>query len=124
MKIKTILSKLILVFSVTFLLASPAYAAPADQCGNSGVELSINIGCTGSGNAIIDMLKAITRFFSAGVGLVIAASIIIAGIQYMTSAGNPQALAAAKGRIANSLIALLIFFFLFAIIQFLIPTDF
>lgn len=124
MKIKNTIKLFLLSTILLFIIGTPVAAASADQCGNSGVDISINIGCKGEGNAIIDMLKAVTRFLAVGVGIVVAASIIIAGIQYMTSSGNPQALQAAKGRITNAVVALLIFFFMFAIIQYLIPTDF
>ena len=104
------------------------------QCGKqdgddagSEVVLSINIGCRGENwpgsslNPILDMAFALFRFISAGTGLVVVASIIWAGIQYSTSRGNPQAIAAAVTRITNSFIALLIYIFTFAIINYLVP---
>ncbi len=101
------------------------------QCG-SGVQggkvvtTSFNFGCRGKSytkplNPIIDMAFALFRFLSTGVGLVIIGSIIVAGIQYSTSRGNPQATEAAIKRVTNSVIALLIFIFMFAILNFIVP---
>jgi hypothetical protein len=99
-----------------------------DTCGggdhNDHVDVSVNIGCTGKGNPIVDMLFALIRFLSNGVGLVIIASIIYGGIQYTTSRGDPQATANAINRIRNSLFALLLFVFAYALLNFLIPKGF
>lgn len=99
-----------------------------DTCGgganNKSVDVSINIGCRGKGNAIADMAFAVIRFLSAGVGLVIIASIIVGGIQYSGSRGDPQATAMAVNRIRSSVFALFIFIFAFAILNYLIPAGF
>ena len=88
------------------------------------VETSIDIGCQNKGNPIIDMTFGIVRFLSAGVGLVMVGSIVVAGIQYSASAGDPQAAAKAKSRISSTLIALLIFIFSYALLNYLIPGGF
>lgn len=100
------------------------------QCGRgeSAVVLSISIGCRGddwpgvdSVNPIIDMVLAVVRFLSLGVGVVVVGSIIWAGIQYSTSRGDPQAVSASINRVTNSFIALLLYIFIFAIANFLVP---
>ncbi len=104
-------------------------------CGNSKkdkdgtVKTYINLGCKGDayegpGGAIGDMAFAIIRFLSIGVGVVIAVSIIISGIQYSTSEGNPETTMQAKSRIQWSIISLVIYVFIFAIANFLIPGGF
>ncbi|HEX3568536.1 MAG TPA: hypothetical protein VHT70_02555 [Candidatus Saccharimonadales bacterium] len=101
--------------------------------GKNAVNISINIGCKGQScqsrntdgcSAIIDAAFAIIRFLSAGVGLVVVASIVWAGIQYTTSRGDPGATAQAIERIRNTLIALLIYVFSYAILNYLIPKGF
>lgn len=72
-------------------------------------------------NSIIVYTRNIVRFLSAGVGIVIVLMIIIGGIQYITSQGNPQATASAKNRITNAIISLFLFIFMTAILNFLIP---
>jgi hypothetical protein len=83
--------------------------------------ISLDIGCSGEGNGIVDMTFAIIRFLSVGVGVVAVGSIIVGGIQYTTSNGSPEATAKAIGRISNTAIALLIYFLIFAILNWLIP---
>ncbi len=66
-------------------------------------------------------LNPAIQLVSAMVGIAITISIVIGGIQYGSSAGDPQAVAAAKARIRNAIIALLSFLFLYALLNFLIP---
>jgi hypothetical protein len=61
------------------------------------------------------------NFLSALVGLVVVISIVIGGIQYGSSAGDPQKVTAAKNRIRNALIALVTFIFLYSLLNFLVP---
>jgi hypothetical protein len=103
---------------------------PTDTDKSNEVKVSFDFGCVGdkydkfsgtSLNPILDIAFALFRFFSAGVGLVVIGSIIVAGIQYTSSRGDPQATGAAIKRISNSLIALLIYIFMFAIANFIVP---
>lgn len=90
--------------------------------GEDAVETRIDLGCTGEvDNPILDMAYALVRFFSYGVGLVLAASIIWGGIQYSSSQGNPEATQAAKTRIQNAIIGLVFYLLIFAAVQFLVP---
>lgn len=101
------------------------------QCGNlpnndDNWKTKINFGCLGrSGPSglgpIQDLLFALIRFLSIGVGVIIAASIIAAGIQYTTAEGNAEATQKAKRRIQNATIGLVIFIFAWSALQYLIP---
>jgi hypothetical protein len=88
------------------------------------VETSIDIGCRGQGNPIIDMMFAVIRLLSNGVGLVIIGSIIVGGIQYTMSAGDPQAAAKAIGRIRATIIALGLYIFAYPLLNYVIPSGF
>ena len=88
------------------------------------VETSIDIGCRGAGNPIIDMMFAVIRLLSNGVGLVIIGSIIVGGIQYTMSAGDPQAAAKATGRIRATVIALGLYIFAYPLLNYVIPSGF
>ena len=125
-----------LVFSVIVLIPNEALAlarsgggvtttTPATQhyCGGGSqkVAVSIDFGCQGKGNPIIDMLFAVIRLLSDGVGLVIIASLIVAGIQFTSSRGDPQATANATKRIQSNVTALILFFFTYAILNYLVP---
>jgi hypothetical protein len=59
--------------------------------------------------------------FSLSFGLVATISIILGGIQYSASEGDPQKATAAKSRISNTIIAIFAYLFLYAFLQFLIP---
>ena len=61
------------------------------------------------------------NLFSLSFGLIATISIILGGMQYSASAGDPQKAAAAKSRISNTIIALFAYLFLYAFLQFLIP---
>ena len=54
-------------------------------------------------------------------GVAIIAGVIMGGIQYSASTGDPQKAAAAKARISKALMSLMVFMFLFAGIQFMSP---
>jgi hypothetical protein len=55
------------------------------------------------------------------IGVAVVISITIGGIQYGSSGGDSQKVTAAKNRIRNSLLALVTFLFLYAMLNFLIP---
>lgn len=119
------------------LASSPAYAG---HCASDTVEISVAVDdinkdgkvddadkCVPKGggsieqNPIITYLKGIINFLAVGVGIVTVISIVISGIQFMTSQGNPQSISSAKGRLFNAIVALLLFIFMYAILNFLVP---
>lgn len=76
-----------------------------------------------SGNAGITFLQraipaAITLGFIIGV-LVFFFTLIIGGVQWISSGGDKQAVEAARGKVTNALIGLVILFAAFAVIQLL-----
>jgi hypothetical protein len=112
--------------------ASPSSdcAAPDDSKGTCGHQCgkgddaytpAIDLGCKGQGNPILDMTFGIIHFLSDGVGLVVIGSIIVGGIQYTGSRGDPQSTAMAVNRIRSSVFALILFIFAYAIINYIIP---
>lgn len=95
------------------------------QCGdNPVVKTSIDLGCKGKGNPITDLSFAIIRLLSDGVGLVIVGGLMAAGIQFTMSRGDPQLRAKAIGRISHVIIALFIYIFSYAIINYVVPQGF
>jgi hypothetical protein len=106
-------------------------AGGTHPCGNldkaeDNVQTKFDFGCLGPKgpknlNPIMDLLFAFIRFLSVGVGLVVVASIILAGIQYSTSEGNPETTQAAKNRVRDAVIGLIIYLFAFSLVQYLVP---
>lgn len=119
-------NKSLLIISIVsvILLSAPLGTAFADTCGAAGdtqVKTAIDLGCHGIGNPVMDMLFAIIRFLTAGVGLVLVGSLVYAGIQYSASQGDPNNTAAAVKRIKSILGALLLFIFAYAILNYVVP---
>ncbi|MEI9913693.1 MAG: hypothetical protein WDN66_01680 [Candidatus Saccharibacteria bacterium] len=92
--------------------------------GANAVTTSIDFGCLNKGNPINDIIFAIIRFLSAGVGIVVVMSVIIGGIQYIMSRGDPNATQAAIGRLTSAVTALIVYIFAYAILNFVIPGGF
>jgi hypothetical protein len=96
--------------------------------GSPGVQVALPF--TGSnciqndpknGGAIITYLKTILQVLSGLVGTVIVVMLVVAGIQYITSFGEPANIKTAKNRIVNAVTALVLFLMMFAILGFLVP---
>ncbi len=99
---------------------------------SKNVHTKFDFGClgtqfaqTGQGqkniSPILDLAYAVIRFLSIGVGIVIAISVIMSGIQYSMSEGNAEVTQKAKSRIRSAILGLIIYVFTFAILQFMVP---
>lgn len=105
-------------------------AASREDCEDDGgtylgVPLENDENCIppgeGEDNPIFVYLRPIIAFLSAGVGLIIVATIVISGIRYITSGGDPQKLQAAKGLLGKAIGGLLLYIFFVALLNFLVP---
>ncbi len=90
---------------------SPDAAAASGNCSASTSQCDL----------ISQYIQPLVNLLAALVGVAVVISIIIGGIQYGSSAGDPQKVSAAKNRIRNAIIALITFIFLYALLNFLIP---
>jgi hypothetical protein len=70
---------------------------------------------------ITSYLQLFINVLSGLVGVVIVIMVAVGGVQYASSRDNPQQTAAAKNRIRDALLALVIFIFTFAFLQWLVP---
>lgn len=86
----------------------PAANASAD-CDRGGCDL------------IKKYVNPLIQLLTIVFGLIAVMSIILGGIQYATSEGDPQKVSKAKMRILWTVIAVVSYFFLYAFLQFLIP---
>ena len=86
--------------------------AAAESCNNDGCDL------------IGRYVNPAITVLSAMVVVAAIASIIYGGIQYTMSSGDPQKVSEAKDRITKTLIAFIMYLFLFSFLQFIIPGGF
>jgi len=70
---------------------------------------------------ILNLIVIGINVLSAIAGIVFVASVMIAGFQYMTAQDNAGQIQKARSRIVMTLVALAIFIFMYAILNFLIP---
>lgn len=101
-----------------FAVAATSYAA--NEC--NGVATSIDLGCSkGDADSISSIILYVISFMAIGVGVAVVIGIVFGGITYIMSDGDTGE--AKKGRdiIANSIIGLFLFIFLYAGANFLIP---
>jgi F0F1-type ATP synthase membrane subunit c/vacuolar-type H+-ATPase subunit K len=61
------------------------------------------------------------RLFTAFIGVGVAIAIVYGGVEYGSSGGDPAKAAAGKNRIRNAIFTLVAYFFLYALLNFLIP---
>lgn len=72
-------------------------------------------------NPILAVLFAVITFVTYGIGIIITLAIVISGIQYATAQGDPGTVKKARTRIFNAVVALLLYLFSFAILNYLVP---
>lgn len=75
----------------------------------------------GENCGVIKYILLLTRALSAIAGVSIVASIMIAGYQYMTARDNSGQVQAARTRIMWAIVALMVYIFMFAFLEFMIP---
>jgi hypothetical protein len=89
----------------------PAISQPLPGCASS------NSNC----NLIQEYVVPTINLLGAAFGLVAVISLIMGGINYTTSEGDPQKVSRAKIRIRNTIFSIVAFLFLYAFLNFLIP---
>lgn len=90
-----------------------------DPCADPAVKANCkSISC----NALIkDYVEPGIKVLTVLMGVVVAISIVIAGIQYGSAGSDPGQVAAAKKRLTSALLALLAYLFMFSFLQWLLP---
>ena len=120
---KRILLALVLVATVIggVFVARPVYA----EC-DEKVETSVLNGdeaCKGEkGEGIKALIVLIINILMAGAGLLGLIGVVIAGIQYLTAAGNEEKTRKAKRRVVEIVLGVVAFLALASIMKFLIPN--
>lgn len=87
----------------------------------SDIETSIVDCNTKGGNPITGLLLQIVNFLAVGVGIAVVGGIIWGGMVYASSNGDASKVQQAKMIIVNAVVGLLLFFFMYALINYLVP---
>jgi hypothetical protein len=96
--------------------AAAASTCTDNKCGDPAIKCDQDK-CDFIGTYINPAITA----FTAAFGIIAVISLIAGGIQYATSAGDPQKVANGKKRVFNTIVAIVAYFFLYGFLQFLIP---
>lgn len=108
------------MLSTLVLSFSNAVVAHAED-GCAGVKTTVIKCKTDNGNPVIGVLLQIINFLAVGVGIAVVGGIIWGGLIYASSNGDAGKVKEAKTIIVNAILGLLLFFFMYAFINFLVP---
>jgi hypothetical protein len=93
---------------------------PVDQGGTKCIPINERTTVL-TQNPIFFYLRNILIFLAGGVGLAVVGGIIAGAYMYITARGNAGQTQQGQNIIINSIIGLLLFIFMYAILQFIIP---
>ncbi len=113
----------------SFAIIAPAPGTATGSAGTATTPTPTTSGATSSDTCqltpssciVTEYINPLIKFLSAVVGIAVVISVVIGGIQYSSARDNPQAVGAAKKRITNAIFALVVYMFLFALLNFIIP---
>jgi Type IV secretion system pilin len=113
-KVKKLTTRMIGLLACLLLVGLVVMPVPiaSAACNSSGCDLVATYV-----NPFINML-------TVAFGIIAVISIILGGIQYSTSEGDPQKASKAKNRLANTVLAILAYSVMYGFLQFLVPGSF
>lgn len=115
---RNIIISIFIAMVITGAIFIPRIALAAN-CG--GAETSV-ISCEGEGStAIINIIKQVIKILTAGVGVAAFGAVVYGAFLYTTSEGSPDKVKKAREVWMNTVIGLLMFAFMVAITNFIIP---
>lgn len=120
-KMKKFITALLLITTLSAgVVVQPAMAG---KCGN--VETSVNFNCKTSDkageNTITALLLTVINFMAIGVGIAVVGGIVWGSLWYITANGNASQAQQGITIIFNSVAGLVLFIFMWALVNFLVP---
>lgn len=94
---------------------------PGPISDSTSAKDAINVNNDGAKTDFMRRLATYIKWLSLGLGILAVFGLVISGIQYAAAQDNPQAVSGAKTRIYNIVIGIVIFAFMFGLLQWLIP---
>ena len=123
-KIITSLTSLVITIA-TVAIVFVAPVAMAASCGKNtsgkDIQTTIDYGCSGSGSGVLQLLIVFVNFMAIGVGVAVVGGIVFGALRYTSANGNAAHAQQGITYIVNSIIGLLLFIFLYALVNFLVP---
>lgn len=114
----TIIASIMIVAGFVSAVA-PLDVGAANQCGDT--ETYFNWGCSGTGEQITPLFLTIFNWLAVGVSIAVVAGIIYGAILYTTSGGAQDRAKKGIDTIRNAVIALILYFAMFSLLNFLVP---
>lgn len=109
------------VFITTVVITGVMVTQSALAASCAGADTSV-ISCDGEGStALINIVKQVIQILTAGVGVAAVGAVIFGAVLYTTSEGSPDKVKKAREIWTNTVIGLLMFAFMVAITNFIIP---
>lgn len=126
-------ARILAVLALAFLAAGPVFAQPVSDTvddtqikteiviPSSPLEQGVSDAAIGTVHGLADYIGRIYNFAISVVGLVAATMMMIGGFQYLTAGGDAGRLSAAKSRIGNAVIGLVLALSSYALLKSLNP---
>lgn len=110
-------------FAPLFLVFLPTRILAA-QCGDVAVSDALgNCNASPGTNPIFALIQRVITFAAAAFGLVLVLMIVIAGLEYVISGGNPDKAKGAKKRIEQAATGFVMFVIMWGVLQIILPDG-
>lgn len=121
--LKKILTLIVLMVALAIPAIPPLALADAKSDIQCGVNSAASGDCNSTPNSDLNStITTIINILSAAVGIVAVIMIIIAGLRFVTSSGNPESAKAARNTITYAAIGLIVVAFAQIIVHFVLHT--
>lgn len=109
-----------LIFALTLALASSRVALAGDD-GPCKVKTYFDWGCKNGDNPMMGTVATILGWLAAGLSVVVLMAIVYGSIIYLTAGADKSKVENGKKIIRNAIIALIGYFFMYSLLNFLVP---
>jgi hypothetical protein len=86
-----------------------------------GTDTFFDWGCTRDGEQVTPLLISILNWLAVGVTIAVTAGVVYGAVMYTSSSGRSEQAKKAIGIIRNAIIALVLYFAMWAVLNFLVP---